>query len=165
MTHNVDWRSQHPSAVVRDLRRLWYGVEAEGPWRGKASAIIAAPPSADEYKELLKGLHSGDVEVVFFTETFEDRLWLERCVPDLCQHALLVWGRCVDQLGAYFACSDPVREHVRVMVRLFDAPWIERLSPQDMISVGEPYNMITFTVADAVRSVPEDYQSDVCGSI
>lgn len=153
----TDFRSAHPGKVSRKTR-VWYGVEAEGKYRGQSAAFIACKLSNAQFAELASRVSAGKVTVVFLTETFDAWHWLADRLEQL-GAAEIVAGRMLSQLEAFFQLSKRVLDRVSVMVRVFDAALL-RLRPEDQISIGVPYDLRTFEACDGVRTLPADYQGD-----
>lgn len=153
----TDFRSAHPGKVSKKTH-VWYGVEAEGKYRGQSAVFIAAKPSNAQFAALASKVNEGKCTVVFLTETFDAWGWLGSRLDQL-GAAEIVAGRMLHQLDTFFHLPKQVLDRVSVMVRVFDAALL-KLRPEDQISIGVPYDLRTFEASDGVRTLPEDYHGD-----
>jgi len=146
----------HPGGIGAE-ERLWFGTEAEGVRRGRETAFVAGALSNDETLRI----NTSSVTDVFLTETFGtqwDWDWFEHWGAYKRRTYVITIGRFPSQLEEFF--SLPWRHELRLMVRVFDAPWVEKLRSNDQVSVGVPYRMVTFENRLGYASIPSDYSKD-----
>lgn len=141
----------HPAGV--NTRAHWVGPEVEGDLAiTRAQTLFIASGSAEALAAISTVRH------VFFTEDFHDWLWAETALPVLRARAALVTiarhpGAVDEFLAQAFAAE------WRMVVRL-SAPWVDRLRPQDAVSVGVMYRLVTFAVRDGYQTYPNEYLGD-----
>lgn len=144
-------------SVAAHRRTWWLGPEVEGQLRltRPLTAIVRLPP-----KSVAPILGAG-VQHVFLTEDFKAWGWL----GELCRkwHGPITigcWARDTERLELINRL--PYRHRVRVMLRFFveqlDA--LDGLQPTDEVSVGAPYDLLTFVAGHGVRTRPQDYEDD-----
>ena len=155
----------HPSSRVPSGTLLWFGPEVEGQaMRGVFTAFVAAPLDGEWLDAYLLRLRDGTVRHVFLTETFGDYAfawdWLYEFLIPLIEGVVPVTVACYSAhaAGLLFA---PWAPQVRFLVRAStDAGWIRLLRPNDEVSVGVDYDLLTWRTIDGIRSRPEDYKGD-----
>ena len=149
-----DFRASHPSRGIHDAR-LWFGVEVEGTRCGMNTAFIADELQGTEVVRL----RSSRVEQWFFTETFRSWSWYLTHL-DAPRPALVTAGVMAQDAAEFLKFRDSMLKHVRVIVRVFDAPWSVLLKSTDQVSVGIPYDMVTFGSQAGMLTKPYHYEKD-----
>lgn len=143
-----------PKAHEKDW---WLGPEVEGQiaHTRALTAIVRRPP-----KHRADLLNAG-IEHLFLTEDFDAWDWLEdfACLF----HGTMAIGvhhYDIDRLSRVNQLS--CRRRLRVLLRYFsDAPnTLGMLYAHDEVSVGEPFNLMTFPVPAGVRTFPDQYKDD-----
>lgn len=150
----ADFRAIHPSGEILSAR-LWFGVEVEGSRSGLGTAFIAGELSALEVARL----RSVPVQQWFFTEAFDAWTWYLTTL-DSFRPGLVTAGIMAEDAEEFLKLRDRILKHVRVIVRVFDAPWADGLRATDQVSVGVPYNMLTFEAQAGVSTKPFQYEKD-----
>jgi len=143
-------------------RALWYGLEVEGPQcLGRPTAFLDAWPGPDDLRDILGRIDWAEVTHIFLTENFEafdqfEEALLSACVGGQVAITIGTFPHRVERLlNLYWIRS------ARLMVRAnMEARWIRMLRKDDQVSVGLPYDLVTWSVDSGVRSVPEDYAGD-----
>lgn len=150
----------HPRTMPEGTK-LWFGPEIEGALaqHSPMTAFITGELEA----HLVVGITTSTaVRQIFLTEKFEAWAWYQDVLLPLAR--MKGWrvtvGRYVEQLSSFFALPANVRETMVLMVRIFNAPWLSKLRPCDEISLGEPFNLVSFRVGDGVATVPSQYDKD-----
>jgi len=151
----TDFRADHPVGPSIQASRLWFGPEVEGVHLGLPTAFIAGRLSQAEVLTLL----SSGVRQWFFTEMFTSWAWymaeLRPYAPGLVTAAVLSI-----KAPEILALRQRLLPEIKVVVRVFNAPWAQLLGPGDQVSVGEPYHMVTFLRSAGVPTTPDQYVKD-----
>lgn len=134
----------------RETYRALIGPEVEGYLKhsGPTTLVVRLPVAV----EILDR-----VEHIFLHEEFDSWDWLREAL-----HRKRVPVTAAVDLTARHKTAFLRREwpEIRLMLRVWmDCPF-EELAPSDEISIGTPFNLLTFKVGDGVRTVPSDYEGD-----
>lgn len=147
--------ASHPAGVAKD--GLWFGPEVEGTLTGAPTVFISRKLTDDELSRVLNAEKLGHI---FLTERFDEWEWFEHTLlPNVMAgcYACTV-GRMPHQVDA--ALSLPYSEHLGLIVRVFDAPWVHKLRAHDQVSVGVPYHLRTWRADNGVLTAPNQYEQD-----
>jgi hypothetical protein len=145
----------HPAGL--EGAPLFFGIEVEGKYRGLRTAFVRRGLAAADFQKLLDGLC--DCDQVFLTESFFAWEWLEKeLLPSLHQKLMVTIARHACDVPDFF--SRKVSERIRLMVRYLDVPWYRRLRMDDEVTLGVPYNLVTFAVDQGVITIAHDYEKD-----
>lgn len=171
--------AKHPSTRVRSSGGvIWAGTEIEGRYSGLPAIFLTRVPSRDDQLKLAAWLneHTGESHVVFLTETFSGWVWLSNCFrerPHMLRH--ITAGVTPAKLDAFLVArkhvlaperEDGRRVKVSAIVRLFGrdallaAKIIPKLSAEDQVSFGMPYNLVTVPAHSCMVTVPAQYKKD-----
>lgn len=157
----MDLRELHPSTKIGKDSSYWCGIEVEGREKGKPTVFIAE--KVEDIEELIIQLVAY-AEQIFFTETFSDWVWYaEKVFPRIAYRALPVFISVLPQNVEgvlYQRRTWSAYKHASLLVRVFGASWLNRLEPHDQISVGVPYDLVTFTIDQGVVTKPHEYEED-----
>jgi len=145
----------HPAQISTSM---WFGPEIEGALATARPHTVFLTAAVDAV-QLERALVEEAVEHVFLTEAFNDWVWLEAVLPQLLPRPITV-ARLGDTRAVRTVLALPYSDHLQLIVRAMPTPWALLLRPTDQVSVGVSYNLLTFPVSAAVRSVPKDYESD-----
>lgn len=159
----ADFRDKHPGAITPSTK-AWTGTEVEGRWAGRPMCVIAEPLDEEELNSVrawANSIQQGNaITVILYTESFPDdiREW-QRHISFFQVNALVtqVASRMLDQMP-WFMKNVRKRFFVPVMIRILDVEWGPDLREGDQVSLGVPYNIVTFR--SPVSSHPEDYLGD-----
>lgn len=147
---------KHP-AGVQDAK-LWFGREVEGEMsrypRAPMTAFVAGELDDAQVARVLS-----EAQHLFLVETFSAWVWFERTFIPRYPYPITV-GRVGDAYAIREVLALPFAGRLRIIARVFDAPWIELLRDEDELSVGVPYRLRTFLVRDGVQTMPSDYVQD-----
>lgn len=139
----------HPGAI------WWKGVEAEGAAKGRRALIANSSFPLEE-------LH--DVEHVFLTERFEAWSWLEAHAASFTRYSVTKGCFLPQVVSVRYRVADLEEKtglHVTLMLRVpVELMKLAVLREDDEVSLGQPFNLITFRCGDGVPSHPEDYADD-----
>lgn len=148
--------SRHPAGCTGPL---WFGVEVEGPRVGTFTAFVTDALNARD----LHVLRVSGVEHVFLTESFEAWGWFAVDLLPAIGDVPVTVARDVrtvhDEAKLLALLSSEVAARLSVVVRVV-APWLARLRPSDMVSLGVPYSLTTWRVSDGVVTQPHQYLDD-----
>lgn len=152
-----DFRATHPAPGL-DRASLWFGYEVEGEHAGLYTAFIAARLTT---AELTRMLHE-QCEQWFFTETFTDWVWYAEVAARCARPGVVTAGVMAKDVEKLLALRQADRglHHIKLIVRVFDQPWVTRLKDCDQVSVGVPYRMTTFPVKRGIHTHPAQYEKD-----
>lgn len=143
---------------------VWYGREVEGSLACSTTptAFIDKALTADQMRDLDAKLVWREVSHVFLTEGFSDWDWFaDRLLPACDASNVVITVATMSGPRVEWLLGLDFSAKIRLMVRAsFDAPWVSKLRPGDQVSVGVPYDMLTWEVEDGVRSKPADYEGD-----
>lgn len=160
----MDLRELHPSTTIGKDSRFWYGVEAEGSNRGKQSIYIAEKVEDEEEFERLISAIVAYADQIFLVEAFSHWIWYaEHVFPRIAYRALplyiSVMPNRVDSVCRYRE-SFPAYKHAHLIVRVYGAQWLRDLKGTDQVSVGVPYDLVSFSVDQGTKTSPRDYSGD-----
>lgn len=142
------------SKLVAHGSACWLGREVEGELAEKSllTAFVARRLTSWEVDSLCE--HS--IEHIFFVEGFGDWEWARARLLPRFPNAALTAALRPDEVP--FRDSLP---EMRVVVRALEhADWLDMLQPDDEVSIGQQYDLITWKKSDGVRTVPSEYQGD-----
>lgn len=134
----------------------WFGPEVEGVLKAARpfTAIIRRPP---EDPRLVLSHQGRKTEHVFLTEEFDAWEWLESFLGVFDGPVTVgCHAKDVERLRTIKS----VGPRLRVIARYWSSQVADLLSPEDEISVGEPFDLIIFQVGNGVRTTPEEYEED-----
>lgn len=129
------------------------------------TAFISAALDYGESSDLSRRIACCEVQHIFLTELFGDWDWFSGfllVIIDGLPVTVARWG-----VGGGLSIEEvfarpEVAARVSLMVRADDrARWVALLRPGDQVSVGLPYDLLTFSVRDGVRTTPDQYKDDV----
>jgi hypothetical protein len=149
----------HPRGIMTP-GSSWRGPEVEGPmapWRVQTAMISS--PVAPAVLEVARVGH------VFVRDTLRDWAWFrDTLAPWLELHRMPCTIECdatnkEDVLAATTAASLVRGAVVVARLRAHDSV-LDLLRPDDLVSVGAPYNIVTFRVGSGWRTRPQDYLED-----
>jgi len=141
---------------------VWYGVEVEGKHAlGAPTAFIDRWPMESDLIDLLGRLRWREVTHVFLTENFVDfASFAEEILPCcLSERAKVTIATMPDRVLGLLNLSWVAAASLMVRATM-DAGWVRRLRAGDQVTVGVPYDLVTWTVEDGVITVPADYLGD-----
>lgn len=150
MTH------EHPAGIGIDAP-LFLGPEVEGEVaRGLPTLIVRSAVDRERWESAVA---EGKPSQVFLTETFNEWEWCEQVVIPWAKanRAMVTVGREARDVEAFFRLR--VSRQCRLMVRVWGCPWHRCLRPNDEVSIGEPYDMLTIRAVGAT-TCPSDYLQD-----
>jgi len=128
---------------------MWEGLEAEGTFKGAKTLFVRSGTQEDVFR------CASDYSHIFFTKEFKD--W-DTVVAILCKTSCLItvesWAEDVESIPW------GIITRVHLLIRV-DAPWVHRLKGTDNIILGSDYNGYAYVRDMGIRSVPDDYRSDV----
>lgn len=150
----------HPAGL--EEAPVFYGNEIEGALIGTPSAFVRRGLTDEETVALVRRIQSDDIEQVFLTEAFFDWEWLTvilfRWAAEHRPKLKVTIGRHARDMDEFMLL--PFRDKLKVIVRFLDCPWMAELGASDEVSVGVPYDLMTFRVCEGVQTVPNDYKND-----
>lgn len=163
MNRSGDYRKDHPSSAITPQHKFWYGYECEGEGSGVCTAVLADQLADDEltlFSQMLKDQSCGQV---FFTESFDAWDWYRRVLYPAIKHLPMVAGVLPGTLPAMAVnrLAHTEMRQIRFILRVWGLDrHLQHLEPSDEISIGAPYNMVTWPLEKGVRSIPKQYEQD-----
>lgn len=160
----MDLRELHPSTQIGKDSNYWCGVEVEGYARGMKTVFLADKiEKEDEFETFISHVVSY-ADQVFITETFSAWIWYsEKVFPRIAYLArplfISVLPQNVDGVE-YQRATFPAFRNAHLIVRIFGAQWMKKMRTQDQISIGVPYDLVTYEVVRGVATLPQDYEED-----
>lgn len=133
---------------------LWFGPEAEGPLRGVRTAFVARPLSPDQQRALSRAA----VAHIFVCETFRDYRWLRENADLFLAAPYLTLAAEQHTLHDVVKVRDSVFPKAKVCLHV----WISGVAVEsvNLVTVGNPYDLVTLNMASGVRTLPQDYAED-----
>lgn len=163
MNRSGDYRKDHPSPHITPQHKFWYGYECEGDTSGVCTAILADQLTDDEVLEFTKMITDNLCSQLFITESFDAWDWYCKVLHPVVKHLGVVVGVLPSTLPAMamMRLARVELRHFRFILRIWGVDsFLQQLEPSDQVSLGAPYNMITWTIEQGTRSIPKQYELD-----
>lgn len=140
---------------------LFFVREVEGVETGRATAVVREQLTPADRELLLRALDRGLVEQVFVVggESSDVLLWLPALLEDVAARVFVTLD--VNAEDVADVLTHPISRSVRLVARVFDAPWARLLRNDDQVSVGVPFRFLTWRARDAHTTTPDDYADDL----
>lgn len=138
--------------------RVWYGREVEGRLKSTRleTAFVTERMTFDEMAEFAKVAPAH----LFITEEFTDWEWFARSLLPVHDGPITIGVEATDCERLREIKIATWSHRVRVMLRFWGPATLDLLGRDDEVSVGKPFDLLTFRAGDGVRTVPGEYGDD-----